>query len=129
LSLGTRLADALTAADQLEALGLSTTVADLRFAKPLDEALVQQLLTTHEVAITIEEGAIGGFGAHILTLASDMGLIDAGLKLRTMRLPDIFQDHDKPERQYAEAGLDADSIVATVLAALHRNAKGLEESA
>ncbi|WP_374652045.1 1-deoxy-D-xylulose-5-phosphate synthase [Rhizorhabdus sp.] len=121
LSLGTRLADALTAADQLEALGLSTTVADLRFAKPLDEALVQQLLTTHEVAITIEEGAIGGFGAHILTLASDMGLIDAGLKLRTMRLPDIFQDHDKPERQYAEAGLDADSIVATVLAALHRN--------
>jgi 1-deoxy-D-xylulose-5-phosphate synthase len=129
LSLGTRLADAITAADQLEALGLSTTVADLRFAKPLDEALVQQLLTTHEVAITIEEGAIGGFGAHILTLASDMGLIDAGLKLRTMRLPDIFQDHDKPERQYAEAGLDADSIVATVLAALHRNAKGLEESA
>ncbi|MBP8232003.1 MAG: 1-deoxy-D-xylulose-5-phosphate synthase [Rhizorhabdus sp.] len=129
LSLGTRLADALTAADQLEALGLSTTVADLRFAKPLDEALVQQLLTTHEVAITIEEGAIGGFGAHILTLASDMGLIDAGLKLRTMRLPDIFQDHDKPERQYAEAGLDADSIVATVLAALHRNANGLEESA
>lgn len=129
LSLGTRLADAITAADQLDALGLSTTVADLRFAKPLDEALVQQLLTTHEVAITIEEGAIGGFGAHILTLASDMGLIDAGLKLRTMRLPDIFQDHDKPERQYAEAGLDADSIVATVLAALHRNAKGLEESA
>ncbi|WP_165324379.1 1-deoxy-D-xylulose-5-phosphate synthase [Rhizorhabdus phycosphaerae] len=129
LSLGTRLADAITAADQLEALGLSTTVADLRFAKPLDEALVQRLLTTHEVAITIEEGAIGGFGAHILTLASDMGLIDAGLKLRTMRLPDIFQDHDKPERQYAEAGLDADSIVATVLAALHRNAKGLEESA
>ncbi|MFZ5706448.1 MAG: 1-deoxy-D-xylulose-5-phosphate synthase [Pseudomonadota bacterium] len=129
LSLGTRLADAITAADQLEALGLSTTVADLRFAKPLDEALVQKLLTTHEVAITIEEGAIGGFGAHVLTLASDMGLIDSGLKLRTMRLPDIFQDHDKPERQYAEAGLDADSIVATVLAALHRNAKGLEESA
>ncbi|MGC6327832.1 1-deoxy-D-xylulose-5-phosphate synthase [Rhizorhabdus sp. FW153] len=129
LSLGTRLADAITAADQLEALGLSTTVADLRFAKPLDEALVQRLLTTHEVAITIEEGAVGGFGAHVLTLASDMGLIDSGLKLRTMRLPDLFQDHDKPERQYAEAGLDADSIVATVLAALHRNAKGLEESA
>jgi 1-deoxy-D-xylulose-5-phosphate synthase len=129
LSLGTRLADAITAADQLEALGLSTTVADLRFAKPLDEALVQKLLTTHEVAITIEEGAVGGFGAHVLTLASDMGLIDSGLKLRTMRLPDLFQDHDKPERQYAEAGLDADSIVATVLAALHRNAKGLEESA
>jgi len=129
LSLGTRLAEAERAADQLEALGLSTTVADLRFAKPLDEALIQTLLTTHEVAVTIEEGAIGGLGAHVLTLASDHGLIDNGLKLRTMRLPDVFQEHDKPEKQYAEAGLDAESIVATVLAALHRNSKGLEESA
>lgn len=129
LSLGTRLAEAERAADQLEALGLSTTVADLRFAKPLDEALIQTLLTTHEVAVTIEEGAIGGLGAHVLTLASDHGLIDTGLKLRTMRLPDVFQEHDKPEKQYADAGLDAESIVATVLAALHRNSKGLEESA
>ncbi len=129
LSLGTRLAEAEKAAEQLEALGLSTTVADLRFAKPLDEALITRLLTTHEVAVTIEEGAVGGLGAHVLTLASDQGLIDGGLKLRTMRLPDVFQDHEKPEKQYAEAGLDAEAIVATVLAALRRNAMGMVEGA
>jgi 1-deoxy-D-xylulose-5-phosphate synthase len=125
LSLGTRLEEAQKAADQLDAMGLSTTVADLRFAKPLDEALIGDLLTSHEVAVTIEEGAIGGLGAHVLTLASDQGLIDGGLKLRTMRLPDVYQDHDKPEKQYTEAGLDADSIVATVLAALRRNNVGV----
>jgi 1-deoxy-D-xylulose-5-phosphate synthase len=125
LSLGTRLADALKAADQLDAMGLSTSVADLRFAKPLDEDLIRHLLSTHEVAITVEEGAVGGFGAHVLTLASDQGLIDDGLKLRTLRLPDRFQDQDKPENQYAEAGLDADAMVATVLAALRRNSVGL----
>jgi 1-deoxy-D-xylulose-5-phosphate synthase len=106
-------------------LGLSTTVADLRFAKPLDEALIERLLTTHEVAVTVEEGSIGGLGAHVLTFASDHGLIDNGLKLRTLRLPDVFQEHDKPEVQYAEAGLDAESIVGTVLAALHRNSTGV----
>jgi 1-deoxy-D-xylulose-5-phosphate synthase len=127
LSLGTRLAEAEKAADQLEALGLSTTVADLRFAKPLDEGLIRTLLTTHEVAVTIEEGAVGGLGAHVLTLASDEGLIDKGLKLRTMRLPDLFQDQDKPERQYETAGLDAEAIVATILAALHRNSAGIKE--
>ena len=121
LSLGTRLAEALRAADQLEAKGLSTTVADLRFAKPLDEALIRRLLVNHEVAVTIEEGAVGGLGAHVLTLASDEGLTDGGLKIRTMRLPDRFQDQDKPELQYAEAGLDADAIVATVLKALRHN--------
>ena len=126
LSLGTRLEEALKAADRLDAMGLSTSVADLRFAKPLDEALIRRLLTSHEVAITVEEGAVGGFGAHVLTLASDEGLIDAGLKLRTLRLPDQFQDQDKPEKQYAEAGLDADAMVATVLAALRRNSVGLE---
>ncbi|RVT94663.1 1-deoxy-D-xylulose-5-phosphate synthase [Sphingomonas crocodyli] len=125
LSLGTRLEEAMKAAEQLEALGLSTTVADLRFAKPLDEAMIEKLLTSHEVAVTVEEGAIGGLGAHVLTFASDHGLIDNGLKLRTLRLPDVFQDHDKPEKQYAEAGLDAESIVGTVLAALHRNNAGL----
>ncbi|SFS12102.1 1-deoxy-D-xylulose-5-phosphate synthase [Sphingomonas jatrophae] len=129
LSLGTRLEEALKAAERLEAQGLSATVADLRFAKPLDEALIRRLLVSHEVAVTIEENSIGGFGAHVLTMASDQGLIDGGLKLRTMRLPDRFQDHDKPERQYAEAGLDADAIVATVLAALRRNAVGVVEGA
>ena len=125
LSLGTRLEEALKAADALEAKGLSTTVADLRFAKPLDEALIRKLLTSHEVAVTVEEGAIGGLGAHVLTLASDAGLIDAGLKLRTMRLPDIFQDQDKPEKQYADAGLDADAIIDTVLKALRHNSAGV----
>ena len=126
LSLGTRLAEAEKAADQLEAKGLSTTIADLRFAKPLDEALIRRLLTTHEVAVTIEEASIGGLGAHVLTLASDEGLIDAGLKLRTMRLPDLFQDHDKPEKQYDEAGLNAPQIVETVLKALRVNSAGLK---
>jgi 1-deoxy-D-xylulose-5-phosphate synthase len=121
LSLGTRLAEALKAADTLDAKGLSTTVADLRFAKPLDEDLIRRLLTTHEVAVTIEEGSIGGLGAHVLTLASDTGLIDGGLKLRTMRLPDVFQDQDKPEKQYDEAGLNAAHIVDTVLKALRYN--------
>ena len=121
LSLGTRLAEALKAADALEARGLSTTVADLRFAKPLDETLIRKLLTSHEVAVTVEEGAIGGLGAHVLTMASDQGLIDAGLKLRTMRLPDVFQDQDKPDLQYAEAGLNAENIVDTVLKALRYN--------
>ncbi len=128
MSLGTRLGEALKAADQLEAKGLSTTVADLRFAKPLDEDMIRRLLATHEVAVTIEENAIGGFGAHVLTLASDAGLIDGGLKLRTMRLPDAFQDQDKPELQYAEAGLDADAIVATVLTALRHNSSGVSEA-
>jgi 1-deoxy-D-xylulose-5-phosphate synthase len=129
LSLGTRLAEALKAADMLDGRGLSTTVADLRFAKPLDEALIRRLLASHEVCVTIEEAAIGGFGAHVLTLASDSGLIDAGLKLRTMRLPDAFQDQDKPEKQYSEAGLDADAIVETVLKALRINSVGVVEGA
>ncbi|MBM6575344.1 1-deoxy-D-xylulose-5-phosphate synthase [Microvirga sp. SRT01] len=129
LSLGTRLEEALKAAEQLEAKGLSTTVADLRFAKPLDEALIRRLLTTHEVAVTIEEGAVGGLGAHVLTLASDEGLIDGGLKLRTMRLPDTFQDQDKPEVQYAAAGLDADGIVTTVLTTLRHNSATVPEGA
>jgi 1-deoxy-D-xylulose-5-phosphate synthase len=126
LSLGTRLEEAEKAAEQLESMGLSTTVADLRFAKPLDEALIRKLLTTHEVAVTIEEAAVGGFGAHVLTMASDEGLIDGGLKLRTMRLPDTFQDQDSPAKQYDEAGLNAPHIVDTVLKALRRNSVGME---
>ncbi|HKH28869.1 MAG TPA: 1-deoxy-D-xylulose-5-phosphate synthase [Sphingomicrobium sp.] len=127
LSLGTRLEEAEKAAEQLEAKGLSTTVADLRFAKPLDEELIRRLLTTHEVAVTVEEAAVGGVGAHVLTLASDAGLVDGGLKIRTMRLPDRFQDHDKPEKQYDEAGLNAPQIVETVLKALRVNSAGVEE--
>ena len=128
LSLGTRLTEALKAADQLDARGLSTTVADLRFAKPLDEALIRKLMATHEVIVTVEEGSIGGLGAHVLTMASDEGLTDAGVKIRTMRLPDVFQDHDKPERQYDAAGLNAPQIVETVLKALRHNSAGVEEA-
>ncbi|WP_333838212.1 1-deoxy-D-xylulose-5-phosphate synthase [Novosphingobium sp.] len=128
LSLGTRLAEALKAADQLDARGLSTTVADLRFVKPLDDELIRRLIATHEVVVTIEEGAIGGLGAHVLTMASDEGLTDSGLKIRTMRLPDVFQDHDAPDKQYDEAGLNAPHIVDTVLKALRHNSAGIHEA-
>ena len=128
LSLGTRLAEALKAADTLDAKGLSTTVADLRFAKPLDEELIRHLMTSHEVVVTVEEAAVGGLGAHVLTLASDLGLVDAGLKIRTMRLPDMFQDQDSPQKQYDEAGLNAPHIVETVLKALRHNSAGVEEA-
>ena len=127
LSLGARLEEAKKAADQLEAKGLSTTVADMRFAKPLDTALIEKLMRSHEVVVTVEEGAVGGLGAHVLTYASDNGLTDAGLKIRTMRLPDVFQDQDKPDVQYAEAGLDADGIVDTVLKALRHNSANVED--
>ncbi len=128
LSLGTRLVEAQKAADLLDARGLPTTVADLRFAKPLDAELIRKLATTHEVVLTIEEGSVGGLGAHVLTLASDEGLVDAGLKIRTLRLPDVFQDHDTPDRQYEQAGLTAPSIVDTVLSALRHNSAGVEEA-
>ncbi|HEY8591434.1 MAG TPA: 1-deoxy-D-xylulose-5-phosphate synthase [Sphingomicrobium sp.] len=127
LSLGTRLAEAEKAADQLDAKGLSTTIADLRFAKPLDSELIRRLMATHEVVVTVEEAAIGGLGAHVLTLASDEGLTDAGLKIRTMRLPDVFQDHDKPDKQYDQARLNAPHIVEMVLKALRVNSAGVEE--
>ncbi len=128
LSLGTRLAEAQKAADTLDAKGLSTTVADLRFAKPLDEAMIRHLIATHEVVVTVEEAAIGGLGAHVLTLASDLGLMDAGLKIRTLRLPDVFQEHDNPVKQYDEAGLNAPQIVECVLKALRHNSAGVEEA-
>ncbi len=128
LALGTRLAEALKAADTLDAKGLSTTVADLRFAKPLDEDMIRHLMATHEVVITVEEAAIGGLGAHVLTLASDLGLTDGGLKIRTMRLPDIFQDQNSPDKQYDEAGLNAPQIVETVLKALRHNSAGVEDA-
>ncbi|WP_061926817.1 1-deoxy-D-xylulose-5-phosphate synthase [Altererythrobacter epoxidivorans] len=128
LSLGTRLEEAKKAADQLEAKGLSTTVADMRFAKPLDTELIEKLMRSHEVVVTVEEGAVGGLGAHVLTFASDTGLTDAGLKVRTMRLPDIYQDQDDPMKQYDEAGLNAPHIVDTVLKALRHNSAGVEEA-
>lgn len=121
LSLGTRLGEALKAADDLAAKGLSATVADMRFAKPLDVELIRKLALSHEVLVTVEEGAVGGFGAHVLTWLSDAGFIDAGLKVRTLRLPDIYQDHDKPEKMYDEAHLNAPHIVDAALSALRHN--------
>jgi 1-deoxy-D-xylulose-5-phosphate synthase len=123
LSLGTRLAEALKAAEDLAARGLSTTVADARFAKPLDRDLVLRLAASHELLITIEEGSIGGFGSHVLGLLAETGALDRGLKIRTMTLPDVFLDHDKPEKLYAQAGLDAKGIVARALSALGEIAK------
>ena len=127
LSLGTRLGEALKAADELERKGISTTVADLRFAKPLDHEMIRKLAAAHDVLVTVEEGAVGGFGAHVLTWLSDEGLTDAGLKVRTLRLPDAFQEHDSPAKQYAEARLDAPAIVETVLEALRFNSVGVAE--
>jgi 1-deoxy-D-xylulose-5-phosphate synthase len=118
LSLGTRLAECLTAAEQLGQRGLSTTVADARFAKPLDEELILRLAREHEVLVTVEEGSVGGFGSHVLQLLAREGALDRGLKIRSLTLPDIFQEHNKPEAMYAQAGLDAAGIVRTVETAL-----------
>ena len=123
LSLGTRLGDALKAADMLAARGLSTTVADARFAKPIDRDLVLQLAKNHECLITVEEGTVGGFGAFVLHYLAGEGALDAGLKIRTLVLPDIYQDHDSQANQYAQAGLDAAGITLTALKAL-----GLEDA-
>jgi len=120
LSLGTRLAEALKAADQLASFGLSTTVADARFAKPLDTALIRELAQNHEVLVTVEEGSVGGFGSFVLRYLTDEGLLDGGLKVRTMVLPDLFIEHGKPEAMYEAAGLGASGIVATVFKALGR---------
>ncbi|MGH7095354.1 MAG: 1-deoxy-D-xylulose-5-phosphate synthase, partial [Stellaceae bacterium] len=120
LSLGARLTECLKAAQELGAYGLSTTVADARFAKPLDRDLINRLAREHEVLITIEEGAIGGFGSFVLHHLAESGLLDHGLKIRPMVLPDRFLDHDSPAAQYEAAGLNAKHIVATALAALGR---------
>ena len=118
LSFGTRLSEALKAADMLAARGLSATVADARFAKPLDVDLVLRLARDHEALITVEEGAMGGFGSFVLQALAEHGALDRGLKVRSLVLPDIFQDQDKPEAMYAQAGLDAEGIVRGALAAL-----------
>ena len=118
LSLGTRLQETLKAAELLAARGVSATVADARFAKPLDEELILRLAREHECLITIEEGAMGGFGGFVLQMLAEKGALDAGLKIRTLHLPDVFQDQDKPELQYAQAGLNAEQIAASALQAL-----------
>lgn len=114
LSLGTRLAETLKAAEELERLGLSTSVADARFAKPLDAALIRDLAQSHEVLVTIEEGSRGGFGAAVLHMLAEEGLLDGKLKVRTMTLPDLFQDHDSQDAMYREAALNAEAIVNCV---------------
>jgi 1-deoxy-D-xylulose-5-phosphate synthase len=126
LSLGTRLTDALKAADMLAARGLSTTVADARFAKPVDRDLVLRLAREHECLITVEEGAEGGFGAFVLHLLAREGAFDAGLKIRTLTLPDIFQDQDSMPAMYAQAGLDAAGITLTALQALGLEAEAIK---
>ncbi|MFN5481837.1 MAG: 1-deoxy-D-xylulose-5-phosphate synthase [Brevundimonas sp.] len=118
LSFGTRLQETLKAADLLAARGVSATVADARFAKPLDADLILRLAREHECLITVEEGAMGGFGAFVLQLLSDKGALDAGLKIRTLCLPDVFQDQDNPAAMYATAGLNAEHIAAAALQAL-----------
>jgi 1-deoxy-D-xylulose-5-phosphate synthase len=121
-SYGARLTECLKAADELAAHGLSTTVADARFAKPLDTDLLLRLAREHEVLISIEEGAIGGFGAHVLQTLADNGVLDTGLKVRCMILPDVFIDQDAPAAMYAKAGLDTRGIVAKVFEALGKDA-------
>jgi len=120
VNFGARMSEAAKAADKLGAMGLSTTLADARFAKPLDEDLIRRLAREHEVLITIEEGAVGGFGAFVLHFLAKDGGLDRGLKIRTLTLPDIFQDQDKPEAMWAAAGLDADAIANAALLALGR---------
>ena len=124
LSFGARLPECLKAADELAGLGLSTTVADARFAKPLDTDLLLRLAREHEVLITIEEGAIGGFGSHVLQTLAEHGVLDGGLKVRSMVLPDTFIDQDSPAAMYAKAGLDAKAIVAKTFGALGQNLHG-----
>ncbi len=118
LSFGTRLADCLHAAEELDAAGLSTTVADARFAKPLDTDLVARLARGHQVLVTVEEGAVGGFAGHVLHFLAHAGLLENGLKVRPLVLPDSFVDQGKPEKMYADAGLDSAGIVAAVFTAL-----------
>jgi 1-deoxy-D-xylulose-5-phosphate synthase len=124
LSFGTRLGECLKAADELAGLGLSTTVADARFAKPLDTDLLLRLAREHEVLVTIEEGSIGGFGAQVLQTLAENGVLDSGLKVRAMILPDIFIDQDSPAAMYATAGLDTRGIVAKTFEALGQNLRG-----
>ena len=118
LSFGGRMNECLKAADELDAAGLSTTVADARFAKPLDMDLIRRLAREHEVLVTIEEGSAGGFGSHVLSRLAEEGLLDNGLKIRTLALPDLYIDQDKPDAMYARAGLNCEGIMKAVFTAL-----------
>ncbi|MBU2533142.1 MAG: 1-deoxy-D-xylulose-5-phosphate synthase, partial [Alphaproteobacteria bacterium] len=128
LSLGTRLQEATLAAEKLAAMGLSTTVADARFAKPIDTELVENLARKHDVLITIEEGSVGGFGSHVLGHLASTGLLDAGLRIRTMYLPDEFIDHDSPKSMYDHAQLNAEHIVERAVSALGQEEAGIASS-
>ncbi|MBM3510335.1 MAG: 1-deoxy-D-xylulose-5-phosphate synthase [Alphaproteobacteria bacterium] len=129
LSFGARLAECLKAADELAAHGFSTTVADARFAKPLDRDLVTRLAREHEVLLTIEEGSVGGFAAHVLQFLAQAGMLDHGLKVRPMTLPDLFIDQDAPQKMYDVAGLNAPHIVRTALEALGKDIRAVERPA
>ncbi len=129
LNFGTRLGECLKAADELAAMGLATTIADARFCKPLDTELVDRLADEHEILLTVEEGAIGGFAAHVLQHLAMSGRLDRGLKIRPLILPDIFIDHDTPQRQYEIAGLDAKSIAGQALAALGQDRAAIRKGA
>jgi 1-deoxy-D-xylulose-5-phosphate synthase len=128
--LGTRLGEALKAAEDLESYGISTTVADARFAKPLDLNLLRQLASNHEVLITIEEGSIGGFGSFVMQALVEDGIFDGNrkhaLKFRVMTLPDLYLDHDAPEKLYARAELDSKAIVAKVLNVIGKSSDQIE---
>ena len=121
LNFGTRLQECLKTSEKLEAQGISTTIADAKFAKPLDQKLIMDLSLNHEVILTIEEGSIGGFGSHVFQMLSERGMFDKGLKIRSMILPDQFIDQDTPENMYKKAGLDAIAIEEKVLSTLKSN--------
>ena len=125
LSLGGRLKEVFKAADELATYGLTTTIADARFAKPLDHDLIRRLVSEHEVLLTIEEGAIGGFGSHVLQFLATEGLLDKGVKVRPMCLPDVFIPHGSPDEMYEDAGLLSKNIVETALEALGRRSARL----
>ena len=121
LNFGTRLEECKKAAEKLFKKGIDCTIIDARFAKPLDEKLIMEVASNHEVLITIEEGSIGGFGSHVMQFLSDRGVFDRGLKFRSMILPDIFIDQDTPEKMYENAGLDSSSIANKVEETLNSN--------
>ena len=121
INFGARLSESLRASENLKKKGVNITIVDARFAKPLDENLIWQLATTHEAIVTIEEGSIGGFGSHVIDFLAKKGLMDSNLKFRSMKLPDIFIDQDKPENMYKLANLDSISIEEQILDVLNSN--------